>query len=261
MSGITDPTEQYFKDGSWAWDGTRWQKLLVDGDGNLLTAGGAPMVTHNLLDGDWHPDTVAGAPVEGDVIVGIDQGAPGIKWQRLAAGAVNQVLAVQADGSLAWVDLSTLAPSVPAVVVLTNDLSEYTATALTNATGLLFAVVSGKIYHYRFLISYRTAAATTGLKLAVTFPAPFYADGQAYRASIPTAADGTAAEWTGAGTASGDAITATNTPDNDLAYLAIIEGIIKPASSNNLQVQYASEVALSGVVILRGSCGFLYTLT
>ena len=218
------------------------------------------MVTHNLLDGVWHPDTVVGSPVEGDVIVGIDQGAPGIKWQRLAAGAANQVLAVQADGSLAWVDPLTLLTQVPQIVVLTSGLSEYTATALTNATGLLFALTAGKIYHYRFLISYRTAAATTGLKLAMTFPAPYYADDQAYRASIPTAADGTAAEWTGAGTASGDAIIATNTPDNDLAYLAVIEGIIKPASSNSLQVQYASEVALSGVIILKGSCGFLWTL-
>lgn len=27
MPGITDPTEAYFKDGQWGWDGTRWRKL------------------------------------------------------------------------------------------------------------------------------------------------------------------------------------------------------------------------------------------
>ena len=27
MSGITDPTEEYFKDGTWGWDGSRWRKL------------------------------------------------------------------------------------------------------------------------------------------------------------------------------------------------------------------------------------------
>ena len=27
MSGITDPTEEYFKDGIWGWDGTQWRKL------------------------------------------------------------------------------------------------------------------------------------------------------------------------------------------------------------------------------------------
>ena len=26
MSGITDPTEEYFKDGIWGWDGTQWRK-------------------------------------------------------------------------------------------------------------------------------------------------------------------------------------------------------------------------------------------
>ena len=26
MTGITNPTEEYFKDGLWGWDGTRWQK-------------------------------------------------------------------------------------------------------------------------------------------------------------------------------------------------------------------------------------------
>ena len=27
MSGITDPTEEYFKDGLWGWNGTQWRKL------------------------------------------------------------------------------------------------------------------------------------------------------------------------------------------------------------------------------------------
>jgi len=26
MSGVTNPTEEYFKDGGWGWDGTRWRK-------------------------------------------------------------------------------------------------------------------------------------------------------------------------------------------------------------------------------------------
>lgn len=27
MSGITDPSEEYFKDGLWGWDGSQWRKL------------------------------------------------------------------------------------------------------------------------------------------------------------------------------------------------------------------------------------------
>ena len=27
MTGITNPTEEYFKDGTWGWDGTQWRKV------------------------------------------------------------------------------------------------------------------------------------------------------------------------------------------------------------------------------------------
>lgn len=29
MTGITDPTNPYFKDGAWGWDGTQWRKLAL----------------------------------------------------------------------------------------------------------------------------------------------------------------------------------------------------------------------------------------
>ena len=29
MTGITNPTEEYFKDGLWGWDGSRWRKAGV----------------------------------------------------------------------------------------------------------------------------------------------------------------------------------------------------------------------------------------
>ena len=29
MTGITNPTEEYFKDGCWGWDGSRWRKLSL----------------------------------------------------------------------------------------------------------------------------------------------------------------------------------------------------------------------------------------
>ena len=50
MSGITDPTEEYFKDGLWGWDGSRWRKL------NLLFGYNRP---YNDLKGN--PDVPAGA--------------------------------------------------------------------------------------------------------------------------------------------------------------------------------------------------------
>ena len=29
MTGITNPTEEYFKDGLWGWDGSQWRKLGI----------------------------------------------------------------------------------------------------------------------------------------------------------------------------------------------------------------------------------------
>ncbi len=37
MSGVTDPAEEYFKDGVWGWAATLWEKLVSSG-GRLFTA-------------------------------------------------------------------------------------------------------------------------------------------------------------------------------------------------------------------------------
>lgn len=45
MTGITNPLEEYFKDGQWGWDGTRWRKLnLTFGYYNRL----ADIVTYTM---------------------------------------------------------------------------------------------------------------------------------------------------------------------------------------------------------------------
>lgn len=37
MSGVTDPSEEYFKDGLWGWDGSQWRKLgLLWGFGGVV---------------------------------------------------------------------------------------------------------------------------------------------------------------------------------------------------------------------------------
>jgi len=79
--------------------------IQVDADGKVVTTGGA-VVPNDLLDGDVHQDTVVNSPVEGDIIVGIDQGAAGILWDVLPRGSNGQYLQVQSDNSLAWVTIS-----------------------------------------------------------------------------------------------------------------------------------------------------------
>jgi len=65
MTGITDPTEGFFKDGQWGWDGTLWRKLpLVFGYSDRL----ALSVAHTKVgDGDYVL-TVATCP-EGEIYI------------------------------------------------------------------------------------------------------------------------------------------------------------------------------------------------
>lgn len=79
--------------------------LLVDSTGRaLVTLEDAIVMSipHVLLDGSIHTDTVAGAPVKGDVIVG--NATP--KWEKLARGSTGQALTVKADGTLEWTTIT-----------------------------------------------------------------------------------------------------------------------------------------------------------
>ena len=58
MPGITNPTEGYFKDGTWGWDGTQWRKLnlvwgyydrLIERQYNLSAAAGANTLTFTAV--------------------------------------------------------------------------------------------------------------------------------------------------------------------------------------------------------------------
>lgn len=61
---ITQPTEEYFKDGGWGWDGTRWRKLpmiwgftdrLVEGlSGAAVGGGDATVGTTAVPSGEVH---------------------------------------------------------------------------------------------------------------------------------------------------------------------------------------------------------------
>jgi len=77
-------------------------EMTVDGYLRVYLENNVMSIPHVLLDGSVHTDTVAGAPVKGDLIIGIDQGGGVIKWQRLAMGSVGSVLTPQASGELAW---------------------------------------------------------------------------------------------------------------------------------------------------------------
>ncbi len=128
----------------------------------------------------------------------------------------------------------------------------FSSTTLANATGLSFPVVTGTNYKYKFTVLYTSAATTTGLRVGVTFPA---ATTQSALANIPgSTTDGTGFLFSGFISSSGDSVVAGNSPAvSPTVMTANVEGVFIPSASGTIQLQAATEVGASNIVIKAGS--------
>lgn len=135
-------------------------------------------------------------------------------------------------------------------VKLTADLAAATATALTNTTGLSFAVTANTYYRFQAWVVFRSAATTTALRLGATCPAfnVFSAS-----VSIPSAADGASAMWHGWLTSSGDSVVGQGVQATNTDYTALMFGVVQPSANGTFQLQHATEIAGSAVTVRRGS--------
>lgn len=126
----------------------------------------------------------------------------------------------------------------------------FSTTGMTNVTSLSFAVGAGVIYKYRFHILYTSAASATGLKVGLTYPAVTTASAVV---QIPSGNDGTGSQYQGTINTSGDAVAATGTSAATSVHYASIQGVIIPSANGTVQLQAASEVNGSNIVISAGS--------
>lgn len=138
----------------------------------------------------------------------------------------------------------------------TADQSFATATA-ANVTGLVFPVVAGRYYAFRFMLLVQSNTATVGIAATVTIPA---ATRFGATTSTVIAADGASAVWHGAITASGDAVLPASVPVINTDYLLVLEGILVPSASGNLQLQARTETGTTTVIVRQGSAGFLWDM-
>lgn len=135
-------------------------------------------------------------------------------------------------------------------IALGADVTNNNATANTIAdvTGLAVPVSAGIRTWFRFVVRYTAAATTTGSRWSISFPSAteiVYGSEYSLTTTSRTFNDGlTAADLPAAASAS-SAATAGN--------LAVVEGIILPAASGNVQLRFASEIASSAIVAKAGS--------
>lgn len=129
-----------------------------------------------------------------------------------------------------------------------------TSTSLADITDLAFNVRNGVRYEFRFQILFTSTVVTTGVKFAVQHGG---ASIFGYQVRISgQAADGVAAAWSGAGTASDDAVTNTDLVATATVYVAEVVGFIKANADSTLVARLASETG-SSITVKEGSTGEL----
>jgi len=118
-----------------------------------------------------------------------------------------------------------------------------------NIAGLEVMVASANPCMFRFLLQFRTAAATTGLGLVFSAPAMSAAG---WSASIRSAANGTDAFFESTQSALTTEIVSPGVPAQDTDYLAVVEGFFIPSARGTVRLRARSEVAGSNVRVTNG---------
>jgi len=129
-------------------------------------------------------------------------------------------------------------------------------TTLADTSGLGLTLAASTTYSFEYEILFQSAAANTGIALAVNGPASPLVS---YTVDIPIAADGAAGLFSGWGTVLDDAVTGTGVQTANTTYLAHIRGVIQTgASGGTLLPRFRSESAGTIVTTKAGSWGAVY---
>jgi hypothetical protein len=118
-----------------------------------------------------------------------------------------------------------------------------------------FSLVSGHRYYFKFMMTFQTAATTTGVGFCFSAPAMTASN---YRLEARLGAAGTDQMYTNS---SVDSLTtvlvSTSVVAANTNYIASIEGFCQPSASGTLQLRCRSEVNGSQITIQNTGVGFL----
>ena len=133
-----------------------------------------------------------------------------------------------------------------------TQLTNSSNATLTSVGDLSFTAVAGKTYRFSVLLLYRSSAATTGIVTTITLGGGAVGTLSAL-AMAPIAADGTAAVYHGAITASADVVISNAVPVANTDYIAKMEGVFICTTSGTVTPQFRSETNGQTVTVQIGS--------
>jgi stress-induced morphogen len=163
---------------------------------------------------------------------------------------VNQVN-IKSINDISLVGAGNIVIASPSRNVLSSNAvnSNSVANTLQDITGLQFAVTSGSIYKFRFIIPYETNDSTTGSRWTINGPTATWVR---YYTTYSIDATTPFIRFSGAYNLSASATTSTGAAGAPYG-LVIIEGMVKPSASGNLTPRFASEVSNAAVTALAGA--------
>lgn len=136
---------------------------------------------------------------------------------------------------------------MPVMPAITSDVADSTATSNTDITNLNFPVAANRMYWFRAMIPFTSAATTTGAEFGVDVPGT--ATFLAWTTQYPSTA--TAEEFTNSATDDGGvAATASATTTGNMA---IVEGFCKTPTAGNIQLRMDTEVGSSAITVKAGA--------
>ena len=137
----------------------------------------------------------------------------------------------------------------------TAEANNSSSTTPSDIAGLVLPVVSGVRCSFRFLVTYQTAALTTGIGFSFSAPAMTAIN---WRVEIQeAAAASTDVFFQNQALAASTVLVSRSVVAINTSYMAIIEGFCTPSASGNLQLRVRSEVSGSNVKVMNDGVGFL----
>ena len=203
---------------------------------------------------------VPGTQVKDSTINTVDLVDKAVTLQKMADVASGSVFYRKTSGigSPEVQDLNTLRNDLHAELLLTAkqtaQITNSSNTTPTDITGLYFDLVSGRRYVFKFFVTFKSAAAGTGIGFVFSSPAMTAAN---WKVSIMQGNAGTDQTFENSATSLTTVLVSASVAAANTDYMAIIEGFCEPSANGSLQLRCKSEVNGSQITIKNSGVGYL----
>lgn len=219
--------------------------VFPDSDGTVVLEDVSQTLTQKTIDAD--SNTLSN--IDDDEI----KSNAGIDVTKLSTGIVDNSEFDSLDGVISDIQTQLDSKIVPSIVRLGSDVSTTDTTCCVDATGLSFDVLSGKVYHFKFLVRWDITNDNRGIGLTLNGPATTLLT---YDVIYPVNPNGGGGEIQGKN--SYDTVSTTSKSPSTTNNLGIIEGLIQPSADGTLIVRFQTQGNGGHTITIKeNSVGFL----